>query len=516
MVPRAPMPLAATAVIRVLVRAVFLLVATAATGPGHAATGAPAAGAASTPAATPAQLAALFEPALRLRWTGDLPALRQRGWVRILVPHNRTHYQVDRGAEHGIVVELGRAFEQQLNASVRRPEDRVRVVFVPVPRDQLLAGLAAGRGDLAAGSLTVTDARAHRVDFGTPFLRGVREVLVSGPSAPALGTGSDALAGQVVTVRRSSSYHEHLVALNAALAARGRPPVTLKAADERLEDEALLELVSAGVLPWAVVDDFAAALWVRVLPNLRVHEDIVIHADGQVAWAMRPGSPALAAEVDRFVRRYARGTLLGNVVLNRYLADTRFVTNPGSPRDQARFAALLAEFTRFGAAYDLDPLMLVAQGYQESGLDQARRSPRGAVGVMQLLPATAAAPPIGIRGIDRDPARNIEAAAKYLDYLRRTYVDEPGISDADRLLLTFAAYNAGPGNLRRFRQAAVQRGLDPNVWFGNVEVGAARIVGRETVDYVANIVKYYVAYRLAVERSAEQAAARTLAPPPRR
>jgi membrane-bound lytic murein transglycosylase MltF len=387
---------------------------------------------------------------------------------------------------------------------------------VPVPRDQLLAGLAAGRGDLAAGSITVTDARAHSVAFGTPFLRGVRELLVSGPAAPALGTGTDALAGQAVTVRRSSSYHEHLEALNATLAARGRPPVTLTAADERLEDEALLELVSAGVLPWAVVDDFAAGFWAKVLPGLRVHEDIVIHADGQVAWAMRPGSPELAAEVDRFVRRYARGTLLGNVVLNRYLAGTRFVTNPASQRAQSRFDALLADFTRSGMAYDLDPLMLVAQGYQESGLDQARRSARGAVGVMQLLPATAAAPPIGIRGIDRDAARNIEAAAKYLDHLRRTYVDAPGISDADRLLLAFAAYNAGPGNLRRFRQAAAQRGLDPNVWFGNVEVGAAHVVGRETVDYVGNIVKYYVAYRLAVERGAEQQAARQALPAPRR
>jgi len=39
-------------------------------------------------------------------------------------------------------------------------------------------------------------------------------------------------------------------------------------------------------------------------------------------------------------------------------------------------------------------------------------------------------------------------------------------------------------------------GLDPNVWFGNVEIAAARVVGNETVRYVRNIYKYYIAYKL--------------------
>lgn len=148
-----------------------------------------------------------------------------------------------------------------------------------------------------------------------------------------------------------------------------------------------------------------------------------------------------------------------------------------------------------------------AQGYQESQLDQTRRSPRGAVGIMQLLPSTAKDKAIGISGIDKDAARNVEAGTKYLRHLVDTYIDGDDLQPRDRQLFAFAAYNAGPGNLRKFRSKAKAMGLDPNVWFGNVENAAAEIVGRETVQYVSNIYKYYVAYSLLVDRMDERKAA---------
>jgi membrane-bound lytic murein transglycosylase MltF len=149
--------------------------------------------------------------------------------------------------------------------------------------------------------------------------------------------------------------------------------------------------------------------------------------------------------------------------------------------------------------------MLAAQGYQESQLDQSRRSHRGAVGVMQLMPATAAAPPVGIPDVARSADRNILAGARYMAHLRDRYLADPALSEVDRVLMTFAAYNAGPGNLRRFRAEAQRMGLDPNVWFNNVEQAAARILGYETVQYVGNIYKYYIAYTLAERRAAEAA-----------
>jgi membrane-bound lytic murein transglycosylase MltF len=149
--------------------------------------------------------------------------------------------------------------------------------------------------------------------------------------------------------------------------------------------------------------------------------------------------------------------------------------------------------------------MLMAQGFQESQLDQKARSPRGAVGVMQLLPKTANDPTVGINGIDKSADKNIEAGSKYMRLLADKYLNDPQLTEMNKTLMTFAAYNAGPGNLRKFRALAEQSGLDKNIWFGNVEQAAAQVVGRETVDYVGNIYKYYVAYKLVAEKSSSNA-----------
>ncbi|MBL0930661.1 MAG: transglycosylase SLT domain-containing protein [Alphaproteobacteria bacterium] len=174
---------------------------------------------------------------------------------------------------------------------------------------------------------------------------------------------------------------------------------------------------------------------------------------------------------------------------------------------------MVESFRRHAGAANIDFLLLAAQGYQESRLDQTQVSPRGAVGIMQLLPSTAEAPPIAIKGVAHDADLNIKAGAEVMALLRKRYVNDPELDDVDRTLLTFAAYNAGPGNLRKFRRRAAQMGLDPNVWFDNVEVAAARIVGAETVHYVGNIYKYYVAYRLAMQQAAANRAAREAAVP---
>ncbi len=170
-----------------------------------------------------------------------------------------------------------------------------------------------------------------------------------------------------------------------------------------------------------------------------------------------------------------------------------------------RFAALVGIFEKHAGTYDFDYLMLMAQGYQESQLNQSARSHRGAVGVMQLLPSTAADPSVGIADIDKDPDRNIEAGSKYMRLLADKYLNDPELTPVNRTLMAFAADNAGPGNLRKFRRLAEKSGLDKNVWFGNVEHAAARLVGRETVDYVGNIYKYYVAYKLARDKQMAKA-----------
>ena len=140
---------------------------------------------------------------------------------------------------------------------------------------------------------------------------------------------------------------------------------------------------------------------------------------------------------------------------------------------------------------------MAAQGYQESGLDQNKKSPVGAIGVMQVMPATGKEMKVGdIRKLDA----NVHAGVKYVRFMiDHYYADEP-MSEVNKGLFTFASYNAGPARINQLRERAAKRGLDPNKWFNNVEILAAESIGRETVQYVSNIYKYYLAYKMLTER----------------
>ena len=107
------------------------------------------------------------------------------------------------------------------------------------------------------------------------------------------------------------------------------------------------------------------------------------------------------------------------------------------------------------------------------------------------------------------PTTTSRLAPNYLRHLIDQYLDDPALDEKNRLLMAFAAYNAGPGNLSRFRRLAAESGLDPNVWFYNVELAAAKIVGQETVHYVSSIYKYYIAYKAAVSEQSQAAGSAT-------
>jgi len=409
----------------------------------------------------------------------------------------------------GTAAELGRAFEDWLNKKYARGHLRQNVIFVPMRRDKMLRALVDGEGDIVAANLTITPERLAIVDFAPPALTDVKEIVVTGPQSPQLASLDD-LAGQEVRVRPSSSYASHLALLNDSFRARKIAPMRIRDLPEDIEDEDLLEMVSAGIVPFAVVDQHKAQVWGNVFPALKMRPDLVINAGGDIAWAFRKNSPKLKSELDAFFKEHRVGTSFGNTLLRRYFGGTKAVKPAVSATELKKFSELASLFQRYGKEYGFEYLMLAAQGYQESTLDQTKRSPRGAVGVMQLLPKTAAAPPIGMTGVDRDVDANIHAGAAYMRYLRETYLNAPdmkGMNETNRTLMTFAAYNAGPGNLRKFRKDAVSSGNDPNIWFENVEQSAAKIVGRETVQYVSNIYKYYLAYQLALERSRDAAEA---------
>ncbi|CAN7600206.1 transporter substrate-binding domain-containing protein [Phenylobacterium sp. LjRoot219] len=471
--------------------------------------------AAATPAASPAE--APFPPAanvaglpeeLRMMrftpFTGDLDGMIKRRLIRIGVPYNRTFYFVDKGAQRGVAYELGKAFEEELNKRLKTTDaTKVHVVFMPLPRDRLAAALAEGRIDVVAAQVTVRPELQARVDFSNPTRTNVSEVVVTGPGAPPIASVDD-LSGQQVWVRRDSKYYDSLVALNGRLKAKGRPPVVIRDAPGNLEDEDLLEMVNAGLIPITVVDNYLAQFWKQILPNLTVHDAAALRTGGSLGLAMRHGSPQLAAALNTFLAKFGLGTAFGNIIEQRYLVSTKYVTDATSDAERKKFLTMAELFRKYSDEYDVDYLLMAAQGFQESQLNQKAKSAVGAIGVMQIMPATGAEQKVGdIRQLEP----NIHAGVKYMRFMiDRYYKDEP-MDDLNKALFSFASYNAGPGRVRQLRREAEARGLNPNVWFGNVEQIAAERVGQETVTYVANIYKYYVAYQLVVERRAQRVAA---------
>ena len=431
-------------------------------------------------------------------WTGDWDGMVTRNQVRVLVPYSKTFYFLDGGRQRGLTYDLLKAFEKQINKDLKRKIVRVRVVFIPVNRDELIPALLNGVGDVAAAGLTITSEREKRVEFSTPFLTGVREIVVTGQDVAPLAHLND-LSGKTIHVRKSSSYYESLVRVNRAFRDAGQSEIKLVFADENLEDEDLLEMVNAGLLPMIIMDSPKAEFWAKIFGNIHLYPDIAVNAGGKIAWAFRKNSPKLKKVINRFVSTHRKGSLIGNMLFTRYLKDTKYVNNALATHEREKFQNLMHVFKKTAGPYGFDWVLAMALGYQESTLDQRKRSAAGAIGVMQLLPSTARDPNINIPNIQKlEP--NIHAGIKYLHFLHNRYFKDEDMDLLNQWLLAIASYNAGPARVAKLRTEARKLDLNPNKWFKNVELVAAKRIGRETVQYVSNIYKYFIAYRLILEK----------------
>jgi len=471
--------------------------------PGPAPVGAPV----EAPAAAPAAAApgpVIGGDGWLARQRGDLPQILERRVLRVLVVPNHTHYSVDGMVQRGFTAEAFESFAKVLNRQLNTPNRPLTVVFIPVTRDAVLTELAAGRGDVAAANLTVTPSRRALVDFASPLYSDVHEILVTAPDEPTLARLED-LSGRTVHVRPATSYYQSLLAFNERLKAQGLPLVRIERLPDVLEDEDRLEMLNAGLIRIAVIDDHMASFWSQVFPRLRTYPTLALRTGGQVAWAVRKDAPQLRAALDSFADTdFHKGTALRNQLHAKYLRSLRYVTGATQREEMQRFERAAVFFRRYAAQYELDWMLMAAQGYQESRLDHGVVSSVGAIGVMQVMPATGKELAVGdIRKIEA----NVHAGTKYVRRLIGQYFADPGISDEDRVLFAFAGYNGGPNRINRLRQEAAREGLDPNRWFGHVELVVARRIGRETVQYVRNIYKYYVAYQLALAQQTERDAA---------
>jgi membrane-bound lytic murein transglycosylase MltF len=435
-------------------------------------------------------------PLLRTAWKGDLDQMVKRRVVRVLVPFRRPEFFYLDGRPVGILQEAFQEFEKVLNAKFKTTAaNRIVVVLLPTPPDKLRDRMLSGYGDIAAYGISITPENKAVVDFTIPTMTGLSMIVVTGPGAPELKSVED-LSGKEVWIAPGTRMRKDLEDLNVKLKAKGKQPAVPRDADPVLDPGDLMEMVNVGTYPITLMQNKIADFWAQVFPNVKPRTDLAIAEDVELGWAIQKGTSQLKAELDDFLKTRATGTSFGNTLIRRYLQDVKYVKNAQNPTELRKFQQLAPIFKKYAGQYNFDYLILIAQGYQESGLDQNVKSPVGAIGIMQVMPQTAASSPVKVPNVHIGE-NNIHAGIRLMHFLVNDYFKEPELDQMNRTLLAIASYNAGPSRITRCRQAAEEMGYDPDKWFGNVEVATAKLVGRETTQYVANIYKYYVAYRLA-------------------
>jgi membrane-bound lytic murein transglycosylase MltF len=438
--------------------------------------------------------------ATAVKWTGDLDGMIKRRFIRVLVTYSKTNYFVDRGTQRGLTYDSFRLFEDDLNKKLKNKKIQVHVFFVPVSRDDLIPALLEGRGDIAAANLTITPERLKQVDFSDPSKKDVSEIVVTGPGAEPIASVED-LSGKEVYLLKTTSYYDSLQKLNAEFAKTGKAPVKVVPAAENLDIEDIIEMVNAGLVKMTIADNYLAEFWKKVLPKIVLHPEVAVRTGAEIAFMIRKDSPQLKQALNAFLAKYPEGSPTRNQLLQKYLKHTKFVKDATSKEEIDKFRRTVEFFRKYGDKYDMDYLLVMAQGYQESRLDQNAKSPVGAIGVMQVMPATGKDMNVGDI-TQMEP--NINAGVKYIRFMVDQFFENEPMDKLNKGLFAFAAYNAGPGRVSQLRGLAAKRGLNPNVWFSNVEVIASEKIGRETVTYVSNIYKYYVAYKLVTEEMEER------------
>ena len=418
----------------------------------------------------------------------DLAQIRDSGELRVLVNQGRNTYSSVRGQATGIENLRLEAFLHFLNLPRGGTTRSVRMKVIPLPKEQLLAALQHGEGDLlvpgevldlpATSSLVASQPIAQQVPLVAVTRQGLHHY-----------QRIEQLAGRVLVLPAGSAAMPAIQRINQQLRDSHKPPLMIDWADPSLGPEDVLEMVSAGIYRLAVVELPVAERWARVLPGLRIERKLEFDR-GDLTWVVRRDAPILLASVNFFLRNDTPASSVDDAFLRTYRRQYK-VHNPLSAADLRRLEKLRPVLQRHAAQHNLDWLLLAALAYKESSLNPAARGGHGATGLMQVTPAAGRSVGVGnIQNLDN----NVEAAARYLDKIRRSYFANPQMAERERMAFMLAAYNLGPQRVQNMRAEARRRGLNANQWFFQVERIAAETLGLHTVTYVGSLNKYYQAF----------------------
>ncbi|WP_047396589.1 transglycosylase SLT domain-containing protein [Chitinibacter sp. ZOR0017] len=405
------------------------------------------------------------------------------GRLRVLVALGPSTYFLKDGRPHGLEYALLQGFESELTRRRGKGQPPVRLQFIPLDAGELIPALREGRGDIAAGLLPQLDGLKALVGVTEPYARD---------EWCLVGSASRQLAGQDEEVELpSSSFGRRLLS-------NEQTDLKLKDAALGANAEMILRAIQQGETQLTLASRLVTRLWSSQYPALKVGECLGQKVAYQ--WAVRPDQPALVEDLNRYIQSKQFTNMDKAIELTRphLISGAKVARSDDKVSSMDKLAIFAPIFQAAAAANNLDWLLLAAIGQKESKLNPVIRQ-KGPTGIMQINPSTARA--MGVR----DPHShegNVSAAAVYLDYLRKMY-SKQGINEENQLYFMIAAYNAGEGRLEQLRRQAKAKGLDPNVWVGNVEKIALSTVSKGMVDYVSTVNRYYLAYQ-AAERARQK------------
>ena len=426
----------------------------------------------------------------------DLPMLLKKRTIKVLVVNHPAYYFIYQSRPRGLAYDMMREYEKHLNNKhFKDTKLKLNILFIPVPSSQIINLLEQGYGDIAIGPLMTPLRQQNQVTHTEPIYKDHQLLLVSHQSTTEYKDVKQ-LSGKEVWIRRNSIYHQQLQHINQQLFHLNKPPIYINIVTDELEDLDMLDMVDNNKIFMTMISTHSLRLWKRLYKNITVHTELAVGSRIPSTWAVRNQTPKLTTSLNQFINKHKKGTKIGNILHRRYLVRHPWLKKIIHQQFEQRYLETEQIIKKYAKQYQFDWQLILAQAYQESRLNQKAISHRGAVGVMQVLPSTANEPYINIKNINKMDS-NIHAGVKYLHFMQQRYFNHDKITQFDALLLSFAAYNAGPTKLIRLRKRALKEGLNPNIWFNHVEKIAAEVIGRETVDYVNNIYKFYITHLLA-------------------
>jgi membrane-bound lytic murein transglycosylase MltF len=416
----------------------------------------------------------------------DLAEIRSTGVLRVLINQSGNTSAEVKGQVIGSELQRLRAFEQFLNRDSSR---KLSIKLIPKAKDQLLAALLRGEGDLVVPGELLTPNNDQSVRASRALEQQVPIVLVSAQGSRRY-VRLQQLAGHGVTLAQGSAAALAVTVVNQQLAERRLAPLRIEWADPSLAAEDVLEMVQAGIYPLTAVELPLAERWAKVLPKLRIDRHLQLDNRSDRHWYLSRQAPMLGATLEHFLQGYKRPAD-HDVAFVRVNRRAYRVHNPLAHSDRQKLGKLRPTLQLYAAQNNFDWLSLAALAYKESTFNPHVRSGSGPSGLMQITPAAARS--VGISN-SQTLEGNVQAAAKYMAMLRKRFFASPQIAESERLAFILAAYNMGPARVQGLRTEAKRRGLNPNQWFFQVERVALEQVGMGVATYVGSVNKYQLAF----------------------